>query len=75
MISIKYIYNYSKILSEYLIEELLEKRDFYLYTIKHLEFKSFDDENPDETRKLMEITINELKKLEIEIQNLMNENS
>ncbi len=61
-------------MSEYLIEELLEKRDFYLYTIKHLEFKGFDDENPDETRKLMEITINELKKLEIEIQKLMNEN-
>lgn len=59
---------------EYLIEELLEKRDFYLYAIKHLDFKSLDDENPDETRKLMEITINELKKLEIEIQNLMNKN-
>lgn len=57
-----------------MLEELLEKRDFYLYTIKHLEFKSFYDENPDETKKLMEITIYELKKLEIEIQNLMNEN-
>lgn len=57
------------------LEELLEKRDYYLYTLKHLEFKSFDDENPDETKKLMDITINELKKIENEIKNLLNENS
>lgn len=59
-------------LSEYILEELFEKRDFYLYTMKHLELKSIEDENPDETQKLMEITINELKKLEIEIQNVLN---
>ena len=62
-------------MSELLLEELLEKRDFYLYTIKHLEFKSFDDENPEETVKLMEMTFDELKKIENQIQNILNSNS
>ena len=62
-------------MSEYIIEELLEKRDFYLYTIKHLEFKSFDDEDPAETKKLMDVTINELKKVETEIQHMLNKDS
>lgn len=58
-------------MSEYLIEELFEKRDFYIYTIKHLEFKSIDDD-PQETKKLMENTLNELRTLEVEIKNLLN---
>jgi len=62
-------------LSELLLEELLEKRDFYLYTIKHLEFKSFDDEDPNETGKLMELTLDELKNIEIQIQKILNSNS
>jgi len=62
-------------LSELLLEELLEKRDFYLYTIKHLEFKSFDDEDPNETGKLMELTLDELKNIEIQIQKILNLNS
>ena len=58
-----------------MLEELLEKRDFYLYTIKHLEFKSLDDDNPKETAKLMGSTLEELKKIETQIQNILNPNS
>lgn len=58
-----------------MLEELLEKRDFYLYTIKHLEFKSLDDEDPNETGKLMELTLDELKKIEIQIQKMLKSNS
>jgi len=58
-----------------LLEELLEKRDFYLYTIKHLEFKSLDDEDPNETGKLMELTLDELKNIEIQIRKILNSNS
>ena len=60
------------LLSELLLEELMEKRDFYLYTLKHLEFKSFDDQNPVETAKIMESTLDELKKIESQIRNLLN---
>ena len=62
-------------MSELLLEELLEKRDFYLYTIKHLEFKSLDDEDPNETGKLMELTLDELKNIEIQIRKILNLNS
>lgn len=58
-----------------LLEELLEKRDFYLYTIKHLEFKSLDDEDPNETGKLMELTLDELKNIKIQIRKILNSNS
>ena len=60
---------------EILIEELMEKRDFYLYTIKYIEFKrlSDDDENNNsyETKKLMDTAIDELKKVEDEIRKLL----
>ena len=61
---------------EILIEELMEKRDFYLYTIKHIEFKRLsddDDENSNsyETKKLMDTAIDELKKVEDEIRKLL----
>ena len=49
----------------------MEKRDFYLYTLKHLEFKRFDDQNPVETAKIMESTLEELKKIESQIRNLL----
>lgn len=62
-------------MSEYLLEELLEKRDFYLYTIKHLKFRSFDDESTNETQKLIDVTFEELKKIENEIRNLLNDYS
>jgi hypothetical protein len=60
-------------LSEILLEELLEKRDFYLYTIKHLEFRKFDEPNSSETLKLMDATFEELKKVENEIRNILNQ--
>ena len=62
-------------MSEIAIEELLEKRDFYLYTIKHLEFRSFDETDSEETQKLMKITFEELKKVENEIRKLLGQNS
>ncbi len=62
-------------MSEIEIEELLEKRDFYLYTIKHLEFRSIDETNSDEIKKLIKITFEELKKVENEIRNILNQNS
>lgn len=51
------------------LEELLEKRDFYLNTIKHLEFRRIDDQDSEDTQKLMNTTIEELKKIENEIRN------
>ena len=76
------IFNISKIevnnsirVSEIVLEELLEKRDFYLYTIKHLEFRRIDESNPNETQKLMEMTFAELKKIENEIRNILNQKS
>lgn len=58
-------------MSEILLEELLEKRDFYLYTIKHLEFKNVVESDPNETQKLLNITFEELKKIQNEIGNLL----
>lgn len=50
----------------------MEKRDFYLNTIKHLEFRSLDEEdNSDETKKLMNTAIEEIKKVETEIKKLL----
>ncbi|QUC65424.1 hypothetical protein NsoK4_04045 [Nitrosopumilus sp. K4] len=62
-------------MSEILLEKLLEKRDFYLYTLKHLEFRGFDDEDSADTQKLMNMTIEELKKIENEIRIMLSENS
>lgn len=59
-------------MSEILLDELFEKRDFYLYSLKHLEFKNLDDSDPKETQKLLDITLNELHKVEKEISNLLN---
>lgn len=60
-------------MSEILLEELLQKRDFYLYTIKHLEFRIFDDDTK-EVRKLMQTTFDELKKIENEIHCIFTQN-
>ena len=62
-------------MSEILLEELLEKRDFYLYTIKHLEFRGLTDEDLVETQKLMNVAFDELKKIEIEIRNILVQNT
>jgi len=57
-------------MTEIIIEKLFEQRDFYLNTIKHLEFQLIMDPTLDEiqhNKKLKISTMNELKKVEDEI--------
>ena len=61
---------------EVIIEKLLEQRDFYLYTLKHLEFQSIMDpseEELEEVRLLQVKTIDQLKLVEKEIAYLSKE--
>jgi len=63
-------------LDEILIEKLMAKRDFYLYTLKHLEFliltESALEENND-CERLKISTISQLKKIEQEIAFLLSQ--
>ena len=57
-------------LSEIIIEKLLEKRDFYLNTLKHLDFQLIDDPSKKEVEdieKFKTTTIDQIKKVEQEI--------
>ena len=57
-------------MSEIIIEKLLEQRDFYLYTLKNLEFESLMDPSEKELediKKLQITTVEQLKKIEQEI--------
>ena len=57
-------------LSELLVEKLLEQRDFYLNTLKHLEFQIVAEHSQKEikdNKKLVRTTIDQLKKVEQEI--------
>ena len=57
-------------MSEILIEKLLEQRDFYLNTLKHLDFGLMMDPSQKEIeniKKLQTNTIDQLKKVEQEI--------
>ena len=57
-------------MSEIIIEKLLEQRDFYLYTLKNLEFESLMDPSKKELdgiKKLQITTVEQLKKIEQEI--------
>ena len=57
-------------MSEIVLEKLLEQRDFYLYTLKNLEFESIMDPSKKELediKKLQITTIEQLKKTEQEI--------
>ena len=57
-------------MSEIILEKLLEQRDFYLYTLKNLEFESIMDPSKKESediKKLQTTTVEELKKIEQEI--------
>lgn len=57
-------------MNEIIIEKLLEKRDLYLNTLKHIEFQLVTDPSDDEINELEKLktsTINELKKIEQEI--------
>ena len=57
-----------------IIEKLLEQRDFYLNTLKHLDFQLIDDPSKKEIEdieKLKTITIDQIKKVEQEISFLL----
>ena len=57
-------------MSEVIIERLLEQRDFYLNTLKHLEFQLVMDPTQKEiedNKKLQETTLDQLKKVQQEI--------
>ena len=57
-------------MSEIIIEKLLEQRDFYLNTLKQLEFQLVMDPSEKEVKdieKLQTTTIDQLKKVEQEI--------
>ncbi len=63
-------------LSETIIEKLLEQRDFYLNTLKHLEFQLIMEPSQKEiedNKKLQTTTIEQLKKVEQEIAFLLSE--
>ena len=65
-------------MTDIIIEKLLEQRDFYLNTLKHLEFQSIMDpsENELEDIKSLQIkTVDNLKLVEKEIAYLTKENS
>jgi len=58
------------LLSEIIIEKLLEQRDFYLNTLKHLDFQLIDDPSKKEVEdieKFKTTTIDQIKKVEQEI--------
>lgn len=57
-------------MSEIIIEKLLEQRDFYLNTLKQLEFQLVMDPTENELKdieKLQTTTVNQIKKVEQEI--------
>jgi hypothetical protein len=57
-------------LDEIIIEKLLERRDVFLNTLKHIEFQlvlDSTDEEIIELKKTQTFTIEELKKIEQEI--------
>lgn len=57
-------------MSEIIIEKLFEQRDFYLNTLKQLEFQSVMDPSENELKeieKLQSTTVDQLKKVEQEI--------
>ena len=57
-------------LSEIIVEKLLEQRDFYLNTLKHLDFETLLDPSKQELeniKKLQNATIEQLKKIEQEL--------
>ena len=65
-------------LSEIVLEKLLEQRDFYLNTIKHLEFQLVMDPSEEEileNKKLQTTTIEQLKNVEQEISSILSDQS
>ena len=65
-------------LSEIVLEKLLEQRDFYLNTIKHLEFQLVMDPSEEEileNKKFQTTTIEQLKNVEQEISSILSDQS
>ena len=65
-------------MSEVIIEKLLEQRDFYLNTLKHLEFQSIMDPSEkdiESIQKLQTSTVEQLKKVEQELAFLSSKDS
>ncbi len=65
-------------LSEILFEKLLEQRDFYLNTLKHLSFQLVMDPSKNELEdiKIMQTkTIDQLKKVEQELASILSKKS
>jgi hypothetical protein len=63
--------------SEIIIEKLLEQRNFYLNTLKHLDFELVMDPSGNDIKnieKLQTITIDQIKKVEQEIASLTSKN-
>ena len=57
-------------MSEVILERLLEQRDVYLNTLKHLNFQLIEEITPKEienNEKLQKTTIEQLKKIEQEL--------
>jgi len=66
------------LLKDIVVEKLFEQRDFYLNTIKHLEFQLIMDPTDDEIKQNKQLkiaTINEIKKVEDEIRLILSENN
>ncbi len=63
-------------MSESIIEKLLEQRDTYLNTLKHLDFELAidDDSDVEKIEKLKIVTIDQIKKVEQEIAFLYSKN-
>ena len=62
-------------MSEIIIEKLLEQRDYYLHTLKHLLFQQEMDltqKEQEEIQKLQNSTVDQLKKVEQELAFLTN---
>lgn len=65
-------------MTDIIIEKLLEQRDFYLNTLKHLEFQSIMDPSENELEDIKSLqakTVDSLKLVEKEIVYLTQENS
>ncbi len=65
-------------LSEILFEKLLEQRDFYLNTLKHLSFQLVMDPSKNELKdiEIMQTkTIDQLKKVEQELASILSKKS
>ena len=62
-------------MSEIIIEKLLEQRDYYLHTLKHLLFQQemeLSQKEQEKIEKLQNSTVDQLKKIEQELAFLTN---